>query len=558
MNTIKKILLATAIGTTACLSFNSCTDDFVEINSDVRTIFEVEPERFLYRVQSAANGWEHFYDVHQAQMCWLQYGVETGGNGEFKYTYFNPNLWKQRYEEIFIKTGSYMRHMEYLVSSSDASDADKARYQPAIEVARINLIYIAMLTSDVYGSLAYTEGWSLRSGGENAEPAFDTQESLFALWDTELKNAINVIKSASNPVSIANYDMSFKGDWNKWVKAANALRLRLALRYMKRDMAKAKSIATEVLGSSDIPSSTDDSFVVWLSGMETNHDDYSEIHNNVRPSVNFMSYLKKYNDPRKRMFFRINNLNEENVAQWNAANADDNLSEYSRWEGTHPSYDTKTLAEWVKINKSRTMGGTNMTPLNIPQARIFRGTYDGGSGGTWFPRVTYADFCYMAAEFVLDGIPSSKTAEQWYTEGVRSSLELWSKAGQYCDIVDYQAITEAEINEFMAQDDIKWNPEIGREQIYAQAYVEHFKNNHESHAQYKRVGYPNENSPVITMIVPYTNNVRQEIPRRYVFNYPLEGTMNYANQVKRLQDMSADPEFGAIDDTFGRVWWDKK
>jgi hypothetical protein len=40
------------------------------------------------------------------------------------------------------------------------------------------------------------------------------------------------------------------------------------------------------------------------------------------------------------------------------------------------------------------------------------------------------------------------------------------------------------------------------------------------------------------------------------FSYPNEGVHNYANLKKRLDDMSADPQFGAIDNEWGRVWWD--
>ncbi len=556
MHTIKNLLLATMIGTLVCVSFNSCTNDFVEINSDVRTIYEVEPERFLYRVQYQTSGHEYFYDVFAKTMPWLQYGIPTAGNDDTKFAN-DANVFTRRYSS-FINTGSYMKHLEYLVNSSSASDADKARYQPVVEVARINLIYRALYASDVYGSLAYTEGWSMRSGGEITEPKFDTQEELFAIWDTELKNAISIIKSTSNPVAITNYDMAYSGDYNKWLKAANALRLRIALRYMKRDMAKAKSIAAEVLGSSDIPSSTDDSFIVWLGGNETNHEDYSAIQDRVRPTSTFMDYLNNYNDPRRRFFFRINNLTEANVAEWNAANPDDKLDEYGRWVGGSSSYDDNALPESVKLYKSRTLGAINMTPLNIPQTRIFRGAYDEGSGGSWLPRVTYADFCFMAAEFVLEGVSSSKSAENWYTEGVRSSLELWSKVGKHCDIVDYVEITETEIAEFLAQDNIKWNPAIGKEQIYTQAYVEHFKNTNESYAQYRRVGFPNPDCKIITPVVPLVDGKEQQIPRRIAFNLPQEGTINYENEMKRLQDMLADPDFGVRNDVYGRIWWDKK
>ncbi|MDR1381739.1 MAG: SusD/RagB family nutrient-binding outer membrane lipoprotein [Tannerella sp.] len=554
MNTIKKQIL-TAAAVLALLS-GGCTDRFTEYNTDIRTIYEVEPERFLYNVQAStsANGWEWYYDCYLAQMRWLQYGCRSVGNTLTTFTYSNSNIWRQRYENSFMTTGSYMRHMEYLA----ARRPDSARYAHAVEAARVTLICQSICTSDVHGSLAYTQGWSLRSGGSITEPEFETQETLFGIWDGELKTAIDKFRTATGQVSIANYDMAFRGDMTKWIKTANALRLRLALRLMKRDMNRAKAIAAEVLASADIPSSTDDSFVIWLSGKETNHGDFEAINDLIRPSITLMDYMKKYNDPRKRMFFRANSLTAENVARWDAANPGDRLDEYGRYEGGTSDYDALTAAKWVKMYRTRSMDGTNMSPLNYPQTRIFSGMYDGGSGGTWWPKLTCADFCFMAAEFVLEGVASARTAEQWYTDGVRSSLELWNRAGDFCKIHDYEAMTPGEINTFMSQDSIRWDASIGRAQIYAQSYIEHFKNINESHALYRRTGYPNPSSPVVANEVCKVDGVTQSVPRRFVFANPIKGTTNYENQLKRLEEMRKDPDFGDIANAFGRVWWDRK
>ena len=39
---------------------------------------------------------------------------------------------------------------------------------------------------------------------------------------------------------------------------------------------------------------------------------------------------------------------------------------------------------------------------------------------------------------------------------------------------------------------------------------------------------------------------------------PAEGSANYANQVKRLEDMQKESNFGRLDSEFGRIWWDKE
>lgn len=543
---------------------SSCTDDFKKINSNPETILEVSPERLLYNVQTSTrcSSWEWYYDYYFSQMRWMQYGCDRTGNASTTFTYGNNNVFAQRYSECFLNTGSYMKHMEYLVTQQ--SESERAQYSNAVEAARVTLIYEGIFASDTHGSLAYTEGWSFRSGGNISNPKFDTQEELYVIWDRELKESIAKFKANTNQKSLAGFDMAYNGDISKWIKAANALRLRIALRYMKRDITKAKAIAAEVLSTpSDIPSSNDDSFIFWLEGKYSENGDYYAVNDLIRASSSFMDYLNKYDDPRRRMFFRQNELSTENLAEWNAANPAKPIKDYGRWVGGTASFDkvkdTNETAKYTQNTLDPSGRAIDMQPVNKPQTRIFAGHYDKGAGGTWFPNLTYADFCFMAAEFVLEGVAASgKTAEQWYTAGVEASLRQWNYVGDYCKIHDYAAMDESEITAFMNKKGIKWDASIGKQQIYAQTYVEDFKNSNESWALYKRTGYPNTTSPIITFEECKTNGTLQQIPRRIRFSYPLQGTDNYANQVKRLDQMAQDPDFGAVNDEFGRIWWDKK
>ena len=563
MNFKNKSIIGLMMGM-SLVSLNSCTEDFVEINSNIQTIYELEPERLLYNVQTntRSSSWEWYYDYYSAQLRWMQYGCHIIGNTATTFTYFNSNIFDQRYKICFLNTGSYMKHMEYYVKTN-IPEEEQPQYSNVIEAARVTLIYQGIFTSDSHGSLAYTQGWSLRSGGDITEPEFDTQEKLYEIWDNELKTAIEKFKTNTNQKSLVGYDMAFNGDISKWIKTANALRLRIASRYMKRDMEKAKSIAQEVLSQTDaIPSSIDDSFIFWLDGKYTNNGDLQSINDLIRPSNSFMTYLNKYNDPRKRMFFIENELSEENLNEWNNANPDKKIpTDLGRWVGGTASFDKLTdpveVAKYARNTLEPEGRAINMQPVNLPQVRIFSGNYNGGNGGTWFPNMTYAEFCFLAAEFSLNGINNTKSAEQWYTDGVRASLEQWSKIGEYCDVVDYAAITEEEINTFMAQEGIKWDESRGLEQIYAQTYVENFKNSGETWAMYKRTGYPNATEGNIIQWEKCTvNGTEQKVPRRMRFTYPLEGTPNYANEVKRIDDMKKESNFGDPTNEFGRVWWD--
>ena len=75
---------------------------------------------------------------------------------------------------------------------------------------------------------------------------------------------------------------------------------------------------------------------------------------------------------------------------------------------------------------------------------------------------------------------------------------------------------------------------------------------------YKRTGYPNTTSKLVTWEPIYVYRELQKVPRRKKFSTPVEGSANYTNEIKRFNDMEKEPNFSRLDDEFGRVWWEKE
>ena len=472
MKKIKYYILG-ALASMAALS--SCDADFTKINKNPDTVYEVDPEVFLYQIENVmCNAGETWADSYACRLRWMQYCAGIWGYSTTNFTEcagFSGSLYSN-----YVNAGKYARHIPYYVKTH--MPEQEAAYSDLTEVARVLLITKGIQTSDVYGSLVYTDGWGTRNGNvEILEPAFQTQEELFTIWNQELKEAANKLSTSSNQVTFKNYDLAYSGDMSKWVKAANAVRLRLALRLLKQKPEEAKAIAQVI------------------------------------------------------------------------------PTHLGRWTGGSVSYD-----KWAtdSCRTSRYLDDIDMRPMNRPQTRLWKGAQDNGSAGGWIPLVTYADFCFMASEFTLEGVANSKTAQQWYEEGVKASLRQWSKIADYCKINDYEAVTEAEIEAFLKQDGIAWNSSMAKEQIYCQTWVEHFKNNSESWAMYKRTNYPSTTSTLVTWEPINVYGELQQVPRRKKFTMPADGSANYANQVKRLEDMQKASNFGRLDSEFGRIWWDKE
>jgi hypothetical protein len=565
-NTSRILVLLTGMAITAC------TDDFAELNTNPKSLPDVEPQQMLYTAITNYAQSGHYWINWACKTRWMQYGVSIWGYGPTGYTYFVNDIGGRLYDE-YQNMGALVTNMEYLSSLRAYPDA----YKHMNAAARIILIAKAIQVSDLYGSLVYSNGWKARKGmADEASllPAFQTQEELSSVWDNELKACIAALQtSADGQVSIAGYDRAYNGNAGKWVKAGNAIRLRLASRLLKRSPDFAKQIAEEVLASNNaanVMSGTDDSFIFWFDVLYTNlhPGDWHSSRDMLVASRALINYMNCNDDPRRRIYFRMNNLTDENVAAWNAAQTDNENQipqTWTRYEGASASRsDWNTAADRVYTARSIGEGSAaiDMRAANYPQARLWKGDDVDGNGGNWAPVMTYSDFCFLAAEFVLDQqVQSSITAQQWYENGVKASLRQWSDIGRYCDLYDYSALTEDELTDFMQKTDIAWNQTKGLEQIRAQAWVDNFKNVDEAWAQWKRTGYPNATATNIVkfdVCYPVAGGDVGVIPRRVKYSYPDEGVHNYANLKKRLDDMAADAQFGEISSEWGRLWWDKE
>ena len=629
---------------------NSCTDGFEELNTNPRTIGVIEPQQLFYRAQTEQLTIGHAYSsIWYAKLQWMQYGTPhtwftAEANMSLRWTYFQTGIGNTLYSE-YNNMGAYITTIENLVEKSDSPD----KYSDLVQMGRILLIAKAIQTSDMWGSLAYSEAWLARKGmvdDKSMTPSFQSQEELVAIWDNGLKECIQKLQArlnATDKVSLAGIDRAYNGNPQKWIKAANAIRLRLASRLWKIQPATAKAIATEVLSpgnSGNVFAGIDDSFILWFDNLYTtiHSGDWHSSGDLNRASATIMNYLNKYGDPRRPIYFRPNNLTQENIAIFNEqqktgltipgvvnipprqnpyrmippsftqyegavmsfdrrralpdapavepgpgqppvsgtqvapllpnrANYPDDAAYNAAYDAYYDNWDFEAIWKHPEMNYDRrylsinaflsppATTTTGMVPACALQVRLWQGINDTGTGGNWAPVMTYADFCYLAAEFVLrEGIPSDKSAQGWYEAGLRGSLDQWNALGNYCRVHNYTAMTEEEITTFLNQNDIKWDGRL--EQIYAQTYVEHYKNVDEAWAFWKRTGYPSPSSEIIPFERVMVSNIERFIPRRARFTIPLEGVHNYENLKKRIEDMAKDPKFGDPLDEFGRLWWD--
>jgi hypothetical protein len=554
MKMMKKIVSwALAFG---AFSLTSCDKQaFVELNTNPDVLYSVKPEEQFFTASRLAHGsdFEAFYDNYRRIMHWMQITAPQGGAAAVTFTEFgNTN---QRYGIFYPGIGSVTTDVGVLASKM--SDADKAARQMVVAMAEVLKIYYAFYVSDINGHLAYTEAFQARYGG-TFTPKWESQQELFNIWDGRLKALANTLKAgAANQVNLSSFDQYYGGNNARWAKAANALRMRIAMRLLKRDQAKATAIIRECVGDASLlMANNDESWVYTVHNSFTAGGNWNpEGFRAPAPTVNYMWDTQ---DPRIRFFYQRNNYSQANIDAAVSANilAAGTTEPARRYVGAVISPDAAQLPANRQIFLGRRVNASLvMDTLSYIQYRMFQPTFGGGDGQGFFPLVTYADQQLMRAEAAARGI-TTENAEALYNDGVTASINFYSQRAGLAKVLEYAAATPAEITAYLNHPTVKYNPAKAQEQIAIQAYINFFKHPNEAWANWKRTGMPNKNTALANEDIMINGSVYQ-IARRAVIGNPNPTDLNFANKQAALEEMKKDPGFGSDNlDPRGRIWWD--
>jgi hypothetical protein len=422
-------------------------------------------------------------------------------------------------------------------------------------------IQYAFYVSDINGSIPYSEAFQSRYGG-SINPSYQSQQELFGIWDARLKEAVaNLSATPTVPQeSLGRNDLYYRGDASKWAKAANALRLRLALRWLKRDLNKATEIANDALSNASQMADNSDSWVLYADVSFTAGGNWNpEEFRAPKPTVDFMW---ENGDPRIRNFYQKNDFSAENFqlakdAGLYPAGATWNPRQYVG-APTSPDVSQGAANSWFDakvVNPSLSLDTISFLQWRMWQPASANGTLSQGTGQNFLPVITYADYCFMRAEFIQRNIVAGN-AEEWYNKGVEASIRFYDEAAKNAMLLDYTPLAANEITDYLNAPEVKFDPAKGLEQIIVQAYINFYKQPNEAWANFKRTGMPNSSTILANEDIVIDGTVRQ-IPRRAALSVPAPTDQNYNQRQPALDQMAQDPGFGqGPSDVFGRIWWD--
>ncbi|MGN6436662.1 MAG: SusD/RagB family nutrient-binding outer membrane lipoprotein [Agriterribacter sp.] len=559
-----KILKQLSVAGLLVFTATSCEKDFGEINTDpavvitpdIKFLLSYSEDKMVTSYGATEWVWESMEQLfrYTQHVTTDPYEITNNVNARYNnyYQQVLPNLFEIR-RQIDLKE-------------------DRDAYQKMGAVTYVLQICEGLKVTDMNGSIPYTEAIKGRYE-DKYDPIYNDQQSLFNTWLGELDNAIATLSSGSLPTQFeyGDADIYYKGDWTKWVKLANSIKLRIAARLENQDLAKAKQIFQQVLQDATGPIDSD------AGQLQYANNDYDGIGGSVNyrstryATTSLMNFLKKSNDPRIGIYFEKNQLTgsyEDTLDKYNATlpafiNPADPLIMYqggpADWT-TNPAVATYIANPFVVGNSNVGNKINNYRLISPISRRFFYPKYNDGSGpGTGVYTellVSYAETCLLIAEFIekgyADAVDTKGSAEDWYKKGVASSIRTMNAIAKTA--VSGTAFSDdgtSVINDYLDDADVKFNGVNDLERIYIQQYVNLFRNPNEAFVFVRRTGYPKKTSAYYAR-----ETFNEPIARRWWTNDP--GEVNRTNWEAALSEQGFTPNQRDLPTLASqRIWYDK-
>jgi len=306
------------------ISFNlSCTKDFEEINTDPNG-FTTASDGSLFNgvIQSLSPTWNEQFYIHneiyykQTQLAALT--AEAWGNASIGI----EDIWANYYTVL-----PEVRELEKRFASYSPSTPGLKNMQAMLKIVRA---YKTFKVTDQFGDIPYSQAGYGFQDLTLLHPKYDKQRDIYISLLDDLKWAeenIDPTDVGEPYATFSGFDNLFNGDLLDWVKMANSLRLRHALRMAEKEPQLAGEIIKDVIdnnkpvfvGYTVVP--VLESACIWpaLNGFKNNSVSWSfREHKNLRMGSNIFHQLASHDsadgsgiyDPRAWIFFEGNKDNQ--------------------------------------------------------------------------------------------------------------------------------------------------------------------------------------------------------------------------------------------------------
>lgn len=194
--------------------------------------------------------------------------------------------------------GDVIRHIEEVLSiTSTEGTKNDVRYAIADVIAVLGYAKI----TDAFGEIPFTEGGKGKTE-DIILPKYDTQEFIYKDMIKRLTASIAVLKTADPSKGYPNSDPIFNNDLDKWVRFANSVRLRLAMRLRYVDNALSKQTVAQCLSEPLMEDNDHNASMIQTEGYGNGWYTMRTGFPSIKMSTMFIEQLRGTEDPRLPVF----------------------------------------------------------------------------------------------------------------------------------------------------------------------------------------------------------------------------------------------------------------
>lgn len=525
---MKKYMNKLAIGAFA-LALASCTGDYVNINSNPYEPGDLSGDD--YALGSAMSNLASAVissDVNTAQFTDCLLGGPMGGyfadsNSGWANTISNYNA-KNDWTRVFMNSD---RIIPVLYSNLNTVKTVSQNTGDPVPYAIAEVIKVAAMdrVTDTYGPIPYSK---IGEDGKITTP-YDSQEEVYNKFFEELDDAIKTLSENSGSALTASADYVYSGDVKKWIKFANSLKLRLAIRIAYANPNKAKEMAEAAVKNEFgvIEANADNAKWNYFGSLPnplyvaTRYNEATS-GGDTHAAADIICYMNGYKDNRRAAYFEPSGFSGQT---------------------------------YVGLRRGINMGAVSTQFINYSRTK-----FSASDPVLW---MNAAEVAFLRAEgTAIFGFDMGGTAENFYNQGIRLSFEQWGASGADEYLADATSVPStyvdpAGVNTYastISTITVKWDDAASKEQmqerIITQKWIANWPLGNEAWADYRRTGYPH--------LIPVNYNLSnggvdsEKGARR--MPYPSEeytsNTENVTNAVSTL--------LKGADNWSTKLWWDCK
>jgi hypothetical protein len=301
-----KVLLACTL---AVLTISACTKEYQNFNTNPSKVTKQQAEGdyqyigafFPDMEQNIFSTVDYIYQIQQNLNadCFSGYMMSPDdGFGPNNTNYFMRSDWNA--QAFDLGNQHIMNNWAQVKAVARPQDSHFVAMALILKVEGMHRI------TDLYGPIPYSKY------GTNAFfVPYDTQQAIYTRFFAELDTATTTltayIKANPGATPFKPYDLVYSGNYAEWLKFANTLRLRLAMRLVYVDPSLAQQEAEKACADPNglLSATSDDAYINMVNGVTYQNPlwNITNAYGDISMSASMKSIIEGYKDPREAAFF---------------------------------------------------------------------------------------------------------------------------------------------------------------------------------------------------------------------------------------------------------------